>query len=61
MRNLLRGIDLTMDKAVGGVIVNGGVQVGKLIDILYGHPVVHPYLRCLVNGQHLDGWNGEVR
>ena len=50
-----------MDKAIGRVVVDGGVQVGKLLDVLHGYPVVHPYLQCLANGRHPDGWNGKVR
>ena len=50
-----------MDKAIGRVVVDGGVQVGKLHNVLHGYPVVHPYLRCLANRQHPDGRNGEVR
>ena len=50
-----------MDKAIGGVIVEGGVQVGKTLDVLHGYPVVHPYLQCLAIGRHPDGWNSEVR
>ena len=50
-----------MDKAIGGVIVNGGVQVGESLDVLQGYPVIHPYLRCLAIGWHPDGRNGEVR
>ena len=33
-----------MDKAIGGVIVDGGVQIGKSLDVLQGYTVVHPYL-----------------
>ena len=50
-----------MNKAIGRVIVDGGVQVGKSLYILQGYTVVHPYLRCLATGWHLDGRNGEVR
>ena len=50
-----------MNKAIGGVIVNGGVQIGESLDVLQGYPVVHPYLRCLATGWHPDGRNGEVR
>ena len=50
-----------MDEAIGRVVVDGGVQVGKTLDVLHGHPVVHPYLRCLATGWHLDRRNGEVR
>ena len=59
-RDLLRRVNLPMDKAIGGVIVDGGVQIGKLLDILQGYTVVHPYLRCLATGWHLDRRNGEV-
>ena len=45
-----------MNEAIGRVVVDGGVQVGKLLDVLHGYPVVHPYLRCQANR-----WNGEVR
>ena len=60
-RDLLRRVDLTMDEAIGRVILDGGVQVGKLLDVLHGYPVVHPYLRCLANGRHPDRRNGKVR
>ena len=60
-RDLLRRVNLPMHKAIGGVVVDGGVQVGKLLDVLQGYPVVHPYLRCLVVGWHPDGQNSEVR
>ena len=60
-RDLLGRVDLTMDEAIGGVIFDGSVQVGKSLDVLHGHPVVHPYLRCLADGQQLDGQNGKVR
>ena len=50
-----------MDEAVGRVVVDGGIQVGKTLDILYGYPVVHPYLRCLAIGWHPDRRNSEVR
>ena len=43
-RDLLRRVDLPVNEVIGGVIVNGGVQVGKSLDILQGYPVVHPYL-----------------
>ena len=33
-----------MDKAIGGVVVDGGVQVGKSLDVLQRYSVVHPYL-----------------
>ena len=49
-----------MDKAVGRVVINGGVQVGKSLDVQHGHPVVHPYLQCLVMGGHPNSWNNEV-
>ena len=39
-----------MDKVIGGVIVDGGVQIGKSLDVLQGYLVVHPYLRCLATG-----------
>ena len=50
-----------MDETIGRVILNGGVQVGKSLDVLHGYPVVHPYLQCLANGWHMDGQNGEMR
>ena len=50
-----------MDKVIGGVIGNGGVQVGKLLDVRHGHPIVNPDLRSLIVGRHPDGWNGKVR
>ena len=50
-----------MDEAIGGVVIDGDIQVGKTLDVQQGHPVVHPYLRYLVVGRHLDSWNGEVR
>ena len=60
-RDLLRRIDLPVNEAIGRVVVNGGVQVGKSLDILQGYPVVRPYLRCLATRWHPDGRNGEVR
>ena len=33
-----------MDEAIGGVIFDDGVQVGKTLNVLHGYPVVHPYL-----------------
>ena len=44
MRDLLRRVDLPVNEAIGRVVVDGGVQVGKSLDILQGHPVVHSYL-----------------
>ena len=44
MGDLLWRVNLMMDKAVGGVVIDGGVQVGKSLDVRHGHPVVHPYL-----------------
>ena len=61
MRDLLWRVDLTMDEAIGGVIFDDGVQVGKSLDVLHGYPVVHPYLQCLEDGWHPDGRNSEVR
>ena len=61
MRDLLWRVDFTMDEVIGGVILSGSIWVGKSLDVLHGYPVVHPYLRCLVNGWHPDGQNGEVR
>ena len=43
-RDLLRRIGLPMNEAIGRIVVNGGVQVGKSLDIRQGYPVVHPYL-----------------
>ena len=60
-RDLLGRVDLTMEETVGGVILDGSIHVGKLLNVLHGYPVVHPYTRCLVVGWHPDGWNGEVR
>ena len=60
-RDLLRRVDLPMHKAISGVVVDGGVQVGKSLNVLQRYPVVHPYLRCLTIGRHPDGRNGEVR
>ena len=60
-RDLLRRVDLMMDETIGGVIFDGGVQVGVSLNVLHGHPVVHPYLQCLANGRHPDGQNSEVR
>ena len=50
-----------MYEAIGRVVVDSGVQIGKLLDILQEYPVVHPYLRCLAIGWHPDGQNSEVR
>ena len=50
-----------MDEAIGGIVVDGGVQVGKSLNVLHGYPVVHPYLQCLVIGWHPDRRNSEVR
>ena len=50
-----------MDKAIGGVVINGGVQAGKPLNVSHSHPIVDPNLRCLVVGGHPDGWNGEMR
>ena len=44
MRDLLRRVNLPMHEAIGGVMVNSGVQVGKSLDVLQGYSVVHPYL-----------------
>ena len=60
-RDLLRRVNLPMNKAIGGIIVDSGVQIGKSLDILQGYPVVHPYLRCLTTRQHPDRWSGKVR
>ena len=50
-----------MDKVIGGVIVDGGVQIGKSLDVLQGYLVVHPYLRRLATGWHPDRRNSKVR
>ena len=50
-----------MDKAIGGVIEDGGIQIGKSLDVLQGYTVVHPYLRCLATGWHPGGRYGKVR
>ena len=42
MRNLLQRVDLTMDKTIGRVVLNGGVQVGKSLDVQHGDPIVDP-------------------
>ena len=60
-RDLLGRIDFTMDQTIGRVVIDGDVQVGETLDVRQGYPVVHPYLRCLVVGQHPDSRNGEVR
>ena len=44
MRDLLWRVDLTMDEMIGRVVGNGGVQVGKPLDIGHGHLVVDPDL-----------------
>ena len=33
-----------MDKAIGRVVINGGVQVGKPLDVQHGHLIVDPNL-----------------
>ena len=50
-----------MNETIGGVILDGGVQVGKPFDVSHGHPIVDPDPRCLVNGWHPNGRNGKVR
>ena len=50
-----------MNEAIGRVIFDGGVQIGKTLDVLHGYPVVHPYLQCLVDRWDPDGQNGKVR
>ena len=45
-----------MYEVIGGVVVDGGVQIGKLLDVLQGYPVIHPYLQGLVIGL-LNGLN----
>ena len=50
-----------MDKVIGGVVGDGGVQVGKPFDVWHGHPIVDPNLQSLVVGGHPDSWNGKVR
>ena len=49
-----------MDKAIGGVIIDGGVQVGKPLNVQHSHPIVNPNLQCLIIGGHPDSQNGEV-
>ena len=61
MRDLLRRVNFTMDEAIGRVVLDGGVQIGKPFDVCHGHPIVGPNLRRLAVGWHLEGWNGEVR
>ena len=55
-RDFLRRVGLMMDKAIGRVIINGGVQVGKPFDVRHVHPIVNTNLLCLV-----DGWYGGMR
>ena len=43
-RDLLRRVNLLVHEAIGGVVVDGSVQVGKSLDVLQGYPVIHPYL-----------------
>ena len=31
-----------MDEAISRVVLDGGVQVGKLFDVGHGHPIVNP-------------------
>ena len=50
-----------MDEAIGRAVLNGGVQVGKSLDVLHGYPIVHPYLQCLVDRWHPDRQNSKVR
>ena len=61
MRDLLRRVDLTMDEAIGRVVLNGDVQVGKPFNVHHGHPIVSPNLQCLVVGRHPNGWNSKAR
>ena len=42
--DLLGRIDFTLDQMIGRVVVDGDVQVGKMLNVRQGHPVVHPYL-----------------
>ena len=50
-----------MDETIGRVVINGGVQVGKLLNVQHGNPIVDPNPQCLAVGGHLKGWNSEVR
>ena len=50
-----------MDETIGRVVIDGGVQVGKPLNVHHVHPIVDPDLRSLVVGRHLDGWDGKVR
>ena len=59
--DLLQRVDLTMDETIGRVILDGGVHVGKLIDVGHGHPIVKSDPRCLAVGWHPGGRNGKVR
>ena len=61
MRDLLRRVDLTMDETIGRVVLDGGVQVGKLFDVHHGHPIVNPNLQSLVVGWRQDGRDSKVR
>ena len=61
MRDLLWRVGLTMDKTIGGTIRDGGVQIGKLLDIWHNHPIVNPDSQCLVVGRNPDSQNGKMR
>ena len=50
-----------IDKTIGGVIGDGGVQIGKLFNVQHGHLIVNANLRCLVVGRHPDSRNSEMR
>ena len=43
-RDLLWRVGLTMDKAIGRVIVDGGVQIGEPLVVQHSHPIVDPNL-----------------
>ena len=49
-----------MDKVIGGTIRDGGVQIGKLLNIWHSHSIVDPNSQCLVVGRNSDGQNGEM-
>ena len=60
-RDLLWRVGLMIDKVIGGVIGNGGVQIGKLLDVQHGHLIVDPNLQYLVVGRNPNGQNSEMR
>ena len=49
-----------MNEAIGRVVVDSDVQIGKSLDVPHRYPVVHPYLQCLANRRHPDRRNSEV-